>query len=104
MYSSYHVCFIESHEAPAAQTTLVPDEPLTTDEPPTVKEIAQGANSAPIFFNGEEEEEFLPANPRQPIPDDPPHLVEQILDDPPDLTNHADNPVDYGQHEVPTIN
>ena len=67
VYSSYHVCFIKSHEAPAKHADPLPDRPHVDDKPFTVGRIPQGANSAPILFD-REEEEFLLTNLRQPIP------------------------------------
>ena len=65
VYSSYHVCFIESHEAPPTPTPAqaVPLLPIVppSSEPATVDDIAHGANLNPILFDGEEEE-FLPTS------------------------------------------
>ena len=96
MYSSYHVRFIESHEAPAERTDSFPDRPHVGNEPFTVEEIARGAESMPILFDREEEEELLPTNLRQPIPDDPlnqpiPDAPESIPEDPPNLIDQGDD-------------
>jgi hypothetical protein len=37
---------------------------------PSITDITRGATSTPIYFDGEEEEEMLPTNLHQPIPDD----------------------------------
>ena len=66
IYSSYHVRFVESHEAPPIPAPVTTPAPFTIPppsmEPVTVNDIAHGANLTPILFDGEEEEEFLPHN------------------------------------------
>ena len=105
----YHVCFIESHEVPARHNASLPNEPWVSDgpqvndEPFTVKRITQGANSMPILFDREEEEEFLPTNPRQPIPDDPPNPTKQIPDNSTDLNNHDHDARNDELPETPTV-
>ena len=62
-------------------------------EPMTVNDIAHGANLTPILFNGEEEEEFLPHNLWQPIPDtsnnDNNHMDFTPLEDPDQSIDHV---------------
>ena len=65
VYTSYHVRFIESHE------TSIPLPQTPQPIPPSVTEITNNATSTPIYFDAEEEEEILPSNLHQPIPDDP---------------------------------
>ena len=88
VYSSYHVCFIESHEAPpTGHASPLPDKAGVGGEPFTIERIAQGASTTPILFDREEEEEFLPTNPRQPIPDE----FQQPIPD--DLQNSSDQSI-----------
>ena len=95
VYSSYHVRFIESHEAPTTPSPApapLPIMPLSS-EPVTVDNIAHGANSTPILFDGEEEE-FLPPSLQQPIPDNSKNNEDCVdltpLDDPDTTINHGD--------------
>ena len=83
VYSLYHVQFIESHEALTEHTDPFPDRPHVGNKPFTVEEIAWDANSMPILFNREEEEELLPTNLRQPIPNDLPTNLRQSIPDNP---------------------
>lgn len=62
IYSSYHVRFIESHEEPST-TTATP--PTPTQSPLT--HISKEATASPINFDNEDEE-LLPRNLRDPLP------------------------------------
>jgi hypothetical protein len=61
VYSSYHVRFIESHEAPSPSLN-----PKTPSVPTSISEISQSATSFPTGVDTEEEE-TLPKNPRDPL-------------------------------------
>ena len=103
VYSSYHVRFIESHEAPLIPTPMTSESaPLPTEppssEPTTVDDITKGANVNLILFDGEEEEEFLPHNLRQPITDIRQPITDIASnnnDDHSDLTPPEDRPTDH---------
>lgn len=84
VYSSYHVKFIESHETHAAHT------PTQNATQPSITEIADAATNTPIYFDADEEEEILPPNLHQPIPDDPINDVRQEQNPPADH-DHVDH-------------
>ena len=96
VYSSYHVCFIESHEAPPTPAPVLGPAPLPaippSSEPATIDNIAHGANLNPILFDSEEEE-ILPPSLRQPIPDTSNNNEDHLRltppqDDPDPLSDH----------------
>jgi transposase InsO family protein len=72
IYSSYHVRFIESHEHSSPATSPNPSPPSTTITPSTpnsISEITDTATPSPTEFHDDDDEDFLPANIRDPIPD-----------------------------------
>ena len=63
--SSYHVCFLKSHEGHQPHEINLPE---FTTELATLDSIVQSATSTPVFFD-KEEEEYLPLqNPTEDIP------------------------------------
>jgi hypothetical protein len=84
IYSSYHVRFIESHNDSNPSTPSI--------APPPISNIPQSASPSPIYFD--EEEEFLPKNPGDPIP---PPLDPRIIPVP------NDNPEDPDLQQPPNV-
>ena len=71
----------------------IPSKSLS--DQPSLTDITQGATSTPICFDGEEEEEMLPTNLHQPIPDEA--EIDQNIESHEDIYLDPDQGVDTDQ-------
>jgi hypothetical protein len=87
MYKSYHVRFVESHEATLTLDHIILPETPIIHEPSTIDEILQTASTEPLIYNKDDEvylssDQFLDPNPdpAPPVPDPAPVIPDSAPD------------------------